>query len=206
MGTKPISSFRSIPQSLGWYSSWIHKLSKYQDNDYVDDMFSMSNFPEVVGDNVKTQPNVWRLACQSLKMMDYRGNPLAYSRFDFSCHPIVDVTTVNINEREIEEMNINKFSQLYLLKENLEKQAIDFAINTLKNKLGKEFLFTADRDAQLIPEVTSKFIKKYDKKYNAHITRNFRGLKEALVNVQYIIPVEKDTFIYVASGKMAVPG
>ena len=109
----------------------------------------------------------------------------------------IEVETRN-KESEIYIMNYNNFV-INDLKQNIETNISNFVLNAIKNKFGKEFLFT-QRDMNLIDHVTNKFIRRFDKKIDTRVTKTFWGFKNKLINVQYIIPVDKGTFIYVASG------
>lgn len=90
---------------------------------------------------------------------------------------------------------------------NAMEMAIDGAINsgvtytrsTLKKKFGKEFNLQYENNSGVIKEVVSKFIQKYDKKFNDHVQKSMVDTP-CLINTQYIIFLEKGTYCYIASG------
>lgn len=89
--------------------------------------------------------------------------------------------------------------------------AFDYAVNqaitsgvtysqtTIKKHFGREFSLQYENNSGVIKEVTQKFLKKYDKKFDDR-TQKSMGDTPALVNTQFILFLEKGTFCYVATG------
>ena len=76
---------------------------------------------------------------------------------------------------------------------------VTYTRSTLKKKFGKEFNLQYENNSGVIREVVTKFIKKYDKKFNDHVQKSMVDTP-CLINTQYIIFLEKGTYCYIASG------
>ena len=54
---------------------------------------------------------------------------------------------------------------------------------------------------ELITAISNKFIQKYDKNYENHAQKSNVMNKYQLINAQFIVPLEKATYMYVATGR-----
>lgn len=81
-----------------------------------------------------------------------------------------------------------------------ENSVVTYCMNSIKNHFGREFEYLASRDIYLINMITNRFLKKYDKRFKHHVVAEHRGMQNVIMNNQFFIPLDKNTFIYVATG------
>ena len=92
----------------------------------------------------------------------------------------------------------NKFDNVI---NTCEKSLWSYCKSTIKNHFGKDFEYLANRDFMIIKAITNKFLKKYDSNiYKRVTTTDYRGSHNVIINSQFIITLDKNTFIYVATG------
>ena len=96
--------------------------------------------------------------------------------------------------------NYNNMGSVFdMYKNRALSAATEYAINGVKRTFGKEYLFIYGDNQLIIKEIIDKFIKKYDKNFERHVTKSNQD-EPSIVNKQFIIPLRRDTFVYVATG------
>ena len=91
-------------------------------------------------------------------------------------------------------------TMLTMLKMRAEEYILDYSIKTVKDHFGKEFIFQGNDNITLISEITDKFIKKFDPKFESHVQKTTNN-DEKLINCQFVVYLEPGTFMYVATGE-----
>ena len=107
-----------------------------------------------------------------------------------------------LNNRRKNKMrnNYNNIGSVFnMYKNRALSAATEYAINGVKRTFGKEYLFIYGDNQLIIKEIIDKFIKKYDKNFERHVTKSNQD-EPSIVNKQFIIPLRRDTFVYVATG------
>jgi predicted AAA+ superfamily ATPase len=85
------------------------------------------------------------------------------------------------------------------IKSKGKKSITNYVFNTVKKKFGKEYFFSFDNDKSFITQLINEyFVKKYPniKKY----CQKKATTKLSFSNAEVLIPIDKQTFIYIASG------
>ena len=99
--------------------------------------------------------------------------------------------------KEAKFMNLENTLTTY--RDKVIFSATNYAANSLKKVFGKEYMFNYSDNSDIIKEITEKFIKKYDKNFDNHTVKTAQDVP-VIKNKQFILPVGRDTFIYIATG------
>ena len=105
----------------------------------------------------------------------------------------------NMNDKKLLGISEKWNSTFNNYKDRVIYSAFNFCKDEIKKSIGKEFIFSAYNHKGSIRVIIDKFIKKYDKNYKNHITKTEDG-KEHIINKRILIPIRKDTFIYIETG------
>lgn len=81
----------------------------------------------------------------------------------------------------------------------LANTGLNYGTNFLKRTFGKEYMFQYSDDGPVINAIIMKWIRKYDKHFNNHITKETND-EPTMANKQFIIKFDNRTFMYVATG------